>query len=546
MSSMRLRAQSQFRTLDTPGGVNLNSNDYLGLASDPRMKRAVLDAVAHATTVGSTGSRLLSGNAREWEEAERSFAQFAGTEAALYFGSGYAANVGLLTSILKPDDTVFSDARNHASLIDGIRLSGAAKVIYPHCDLSFLESVLREHAGDAGAKVIVTETVFSMEGDIAPMDGLMRLAQKIWSRTCARRSARNRRLGPKGRGVAAEHDCEREILASVHTCGKALASAGAFVCGGHALKDYLVNRARTFIFSTAMPPYFARQIQAAVDLAREADAERAHLRQIASALREELVRARVRLRDERDAHRAGDAGNQRNGAARRERTATERICGAGDSAADRTRRQSPCPLFADEPNYARRNSPSRAGDGRGVQNAASSPGRARRSCLSVSSSPERIPEWARRSSPRLLCAALEAIYWKPIQTGTREGTDRKTVMQLARLPRARTFPETYRFAPPVSPHLAARRAGVRIELRQIRVPRLAAREKLIVEGAGGALVPINGTQLMTDLMKHLRLPVLLVARTSLGTINHTLLSLAALRAARLNIRGVIMVGEPES
>jgi dethiobiotin synthetase len=145
----------------------------------------------------------------------------------------------------------------------------------------------------------------------------------------------------------------------------------------------------------------------------------------------------------------------------------------------------------------------------------------------------------------LLCAALDAIYWKPIQTGAREGTDRKTVMQLARLPRARTFPEAYRFAPPVSPQLAARRAGVRIELRQIRVPRLAAREKLIVEGAGGALVPINGTQLMTDLIRHLRLPVLLVARTSLGTINHTLLSLAALRAARLDIRGVIMVGEPD-
>jgi len=145
----------------------------------------------------------------------------------------------------------------------------------------------------------------------------------------------------------------------------------------------------------------------------------------------------------------------------------------------------------------------------------------------------------------LLCAALDAIYWKPIQTGGREGTDRHTVMQLAHLPRARTLPEAYRFAPPVSPQLAARRAGVRIELRKIRVPRLAPREKLIVEGAGGALVPINGTQLMTNLMKHLRLPVLLVARTSLGTINHTLLSLAALRVARLNIRGVIMVGEPD-
>jgi 8-amino-7-oxononanoate synthase len=283
-----LRAKSQFRTLDTPAGIDLNSNDYLGLASDPRLKWAVLEAVAHATAVGSTGSRLLSGNAREWQEAESEFAEFAGTEAALYFGSGYAANVGLLTSILRPGDIVFSDARNHASLIDGIRLSGAAKVIYPHCDLNYLEDALREHAGDAGSKVIVTETVFSMEGDIAPMDGLLRLARKYDAAIVLDEAHATGVLGPHGRGIAAEHACEREVLAVVHTCGKALASAGAFVCGGTTLKEYLVNRARTFIFSTAMPPYFARQIQAALCLARAADAERAHLREIASALREEL------------------------------------------------------------------------------------------------------------------------------------------------------------------------------------------------------------------------------------------------------------------
>jgi dethiobiotin synthetase len=144
----------------------------------------------------------------------------------------------------------------------------------------------------------------------------------------------------------------------------------------------------------------------------------------------------------------------------------------------------------------------------------------------------------------LLCAALDAFYWKPIQTGTREGTDRNTVMELADIPSSKTIPETYRFAPPVSPHLAARLAGARIELLKIRMPRIAATESLIVEGAGGALVPINRTQLMTDLMKHLNLPVLLVARTSLGTINHTLLSLAALRDAGLNVDGVVMVGKP--
>jgi len=143
----------------------------------------------------------------------------------------------------------------------------------------------------------------------------------------------------------------------------------------------------------------------------------------------------------------------------------------------------------------------------------------------------------------LLCAALDAMYWKPIQTGSREGTDRATVMRIAQLPRERTIPEAYCFAPPVSPHLAARLAGKRIDLRRISLPMIAARENLIVEGAGGVLVPVNGEQLMTDVMRRLRLPVLLVARSSLGTINHTLLSLAALQAARLEIRGVIMVGQ---
>jgi dethiobiotin synthase len=143
----------------------------------------------------------------------------------------------------------------------------------------------------------------------------------------------------------------------------------------------------------------------------------------------------------------------------------------------------------------------------------------------------------------LLCVGLDATYWKPIQTGTGEGTDTETVMQLAQLPRQRTLPESYRFKPPVSPHLAAKWAGVRIELRKIKLP-ASVQGRLIAEGAGGVLVPLNRTQLMTDLMRHLNLPVVLVARTSLGTINHTLLSLAALRAARLDIRAVVMVGKP--
>lgn len=288
-----LREDSQLRALDHLGGINLCSNDYLGLACDARLKQAVIASVGNTYAMGSTGSRLLSGNAPEWEELETEFAVFAGTEAALYFGSGYAANVGLLSSLLKPGDTVFSDALNHASLIDGMRLSGAHKVIYPHGDMQFLESALRERMGNAGAKLIVTESVFSMEGDVAPLETLVRLARKYDAELVIDEAHATGVCGPEGRGVAAELGFEREILAIVHTCGKALASAGAFVCCGSELRNYLVNRARTFIFSTAMPPYIAGQIRAALAIARSADDRRTHLRQLATALREKLSAAGI-------------------------------------------------------------------------------------------------------------------------------------------------------------------------------------------------------------------------------------------------------------
>jgi len=286
-----LRKQSQFRTLEIPSGINLCSNDYLGLATDPRLKQATMEAVARTEAVGSTGSRMLSGNSREWEDLESRFAEFTGTETALYFGSGYAANVGLLSSLLKPGDIVFSDALNHASLIDGIRLSGAAKVIYPHCDLLFLENALREHEHATGSRVIVTESVFSMEGDLAPLEALFDLAHRYGAELVVDEAHATGVCGHQGRGIAAGLGIEREMLAIVHTCGKALASAGAFVCGGKVLKSYLVNRARTFIFSTAMPPYMAGQIQAALPLACGAEYERSHLRALAAALREALAEA---------------------------------------------------------------------------------------------------------------------------------------------------------------------------------------------------------------------------------------------------------------
>jgi 8-amino-7-oxononanoate synthase len=280
-----LRKRSQFRVLDTPSGIDFCSNDYLGLASDPRLKLALLESVARGERVGASGSRLLSGNARAWEDLEMEFAGFAGSEAALYFASGYAANVGLLSSILGPGDTAFSDALNHASLIDGIRLSRADKCIYRHCDMDALERGLRDRQGSAGARVIVTESVFSMEGDTAPLDRLVRLARDYDAELVVDEAHATGVWGPEGRGMVAEHGYEREVLAIVHTCGKALASAGGFVCSDLALKRYLVNRARTFIYGTALPPYLAGQIHASLGLARQSNRERAALGLAAQVLR---------------------------------------------------------------------------------------------------------------------------------------------------------------------------------------------------------------------------------------------------------------------
>lgn len=286
-----LRERAQFRTLENPSGINLYSNDYLGLASNPRLKQAICDAIEAAKSVGSTGSRLLSGNSREWENIEAEFADFAGAEAALYFGSGYAANTGLIGAIAGRGDVVFSDALNHASLIDGIRLSGATKVIYPHGDLEFLGAAMREYRDHPGAKVIVTESVFSMEGDIAQIARLVDIARKYGADVIVDEAHATAVHGPRGRGICAALGLERETFAIVHTCGKALVSVGAFVCGSARLRDYLINRARTFIFSTAMPPYMASQIRAALEIARGADERRAHLRAISEELRRRLSAA---------------------------------------------------------------------------------------------------------------------------------------------------------------------------------------------------------------------------------------------------------------
>src|SRR5262249_787174 len=163
-----LRKANQYRALTNGAGIQLNSNDYLGLSVHPALKEAVVSALGEDARSASTGSRLLSGNHPRWEQVEEEFAEFVGVDAALYFSSGYMANLGLLSSILESGDTVFSDAANHSSSIDGIRLSRARKVIFPHLDLTYLEHELRGSAGP-GQRVIVLESIVSMGGDRATL-----------------------------------------------------------------------------------------------------------------------------------------------------------------------------------------------------------------------------------------------------------------------------------------------------------------------------------------------------------------------------------------
>lgn len=283
-----LEAQAQIRRLEPVRGINLASNDYLGLAADPRLKQAVLETLQAAPRMASTGSRLLSGHDEVWDALERDFARWIGAEGALYFTSGYAANLGLLSALLHPEDVVFSDSANHASLIDGMRLSKCRRVVFPHLDLSVLEDELRRHRAISGACFIVVESIFSMEGDRAPLSNLQDLAARYGAALIVDEAHATGVRGPNGRGCVAEAGLSSAAFATVHTCGKALAAAGAFVCGSESLRQFLINRARPFIFNTALPPYFAAQVAAGMRLASGAETERARLHALSDFLRTEL------------------------------------------------------------------------------------------------------------------------------------------------------------------------------------------------------------------------------------------------------------------
>ena len=233
--------------LDGKPVLLLCSNNYLGLADHPRVREAAADA-AMRWGVGAGASRLVSGTMTIHRRLEDRLAAFQGRQSALLFGSGYLANTGTIAALARPGDVVFSDELNHASLTDGCRLSRADVFVYDHGDMEHLEWGIREAEGRG--TLIVTESVFSMDGDIAPLDEIVELAQRHELRTLIDDAHGTGALGPGGRGALAEAGLEDQVDVIVGNLGKALGSYGAFVACDHQMSRYLLNAARTFVFST--------------------------------------------------------------------------------------------------------------------------------------------------------------------------------------------------------------------------------------------------------------------------------------------------------
>jgi len=293
----RLRAlgdEQLLRRFQPRRGIDLASNDYLGLAAHPLLKRRMMEAI-DVEGCGSTGSRLVSGDRECFATVERRFAALKGTARSLYFSSGYLANLAVLTSFPETGDLVLSDERNHASLIDGIRLSRARRAVFPHVDVAALSGLLEsERSRHSGGQIfIVTESLFSMDGDIAPLKKYASLCRSFNALLIVDEAHAVGVYGERGSGLIDAHDIARDVLVSINTAGKALGVSGAFVAGADWAVEYLVQRARTFMFSTAPPPAIAAALDASLSLVDAEPQRRAVLADRARLLRARLVEAGI-------------------------------------------------------------------------------------------------------------------------------------------------------------------------------------------------------------------------------------------------------------
>ena len=533
------------RELTLPDGIDFTSNDYLSLAGDDR----IADAVRHAMEQGALGtpaSRLLRGHSTLHEAAEREAAHWIGTERALLFASGWQANQALMTTLAGREDVLLSDSLNHASIIDGARLSRARVMVFPHGDLDALAGILADTRG-ARRRLIVVEDVYSMDGDRAPLAELLDLCEREDAHLILD-MAHSAGLFEDG---VPDHP---RILARMVTGGKALGLAGAFVCAGADVIDALLNRGRSFVFSTATPPILAAALRRAIQIAMGEPERRTRVLKNADFLRQQLREGGF------DAPGDGPILPIRIGEADRTmRIAAElRADGfdvrgvrpptvpAGESRlrvvvhADHTQEQLAAFSAALLPRLDREQ---RRQVVERVDDSAIAGG------LIVCGTDTDVGKTL--VSALLMRAArqegIPSSYLKPVQTGRDSDTDR--VVELAELPPESVASPIVSLPLPASVDQAAEQAGTEVHARElldgIRTVMDSRRShRWVLESAGGLRVPLNTKEEQIDVLQALRLPVVLVARSSLGTLNHTLLTLEALRHRGMSVKALFLVGQP--
>lgn len=540
----RWEAAGLRRELVLPEGVDFTSNNYLGLADDPRLVSAARKALERYG-VGAPAARLLRGNLEIHQEAESSAATWLGTEAALLFPSGWQANQAAITTFTNREDVIFSDALNHASLIDGARLSKAPVRIFQHNDLEDLSLKLDQHQS-ARRRLIMVESVYSMDGDLAPLEALLELAHRYDAHLYIDHA--------HGAGVFENRYLQSDrILAQMVTGGKALGVGGAFICGSQTVIELLINRGRSFVFTTAVTPPTAAALVKAIQLVQQEPERATRVRALAHRLRLKLSSHGIEAPGE------SPIVPVVLGSEARSMAVAKAVRGAGFDV--RAVRPPTVPAGTSRLRIVCHANHSEAQ----IDGLAASIAQAVKAHPSQTPSPQSQPKPTPRSLVvcgtdtevgktvvsallvrSLLRRDIPVRYLKPVQTG--DDSDTETVRMLSALPQSLMLDPVVALPLPASVDQAAEDAGTSVHLNEVyegvrHCYGEAPEAFWISECAGGLRVPYNTTEDQADLLEQLKAPVVLVARSGLGTLNHTLLTVEAMKARSLKLTMLFLVGD---
>ncbi len=538
------RAHMRRFPVPAPDGADFVTNDILDASKVAAIANATCEA-AREFGVGSGASRLLGGDAEPVREAEAAAAAWLQTPAALLFPSGFQANLGLITSLARPGDVILSDELNHASLIDGARLSGARISVYSHVDLEDLEFRLRGARGSR-RRIVITESLFSMDGDLAPLAAIAALCKEYDASLIVDEAHAIGLLGPQGRGACAalsgDSNLDEVLAARVVTGGKALGVSGAFVVGETALRDTLVNHARAFVYTTGIAPPVAAALTASIDWVSKQDSARSRILQGAAKLASELGLPKP----------AGAIVPIPMGQPEAALAAAQTLRAQGISVhavrpptvPPRTSRL----RIVIHANHTEKDLNTLIQTLLGMMpEQAIQPQKASAKPWVVIGTDTDV---GKTVASALLLHALAPRgpvgYWKPIQSG--QPSDTETVRELTEGLHVDLHEPAYEFDLPASPDQSALAEGRRINENQVDAQLAgltsSSSPPLVVETAGGLCVPWNEDFQTSDWVARHKPNLVLVARSGLGTLNHTQLTLHALSALGQKPKALILVGPP--